>query len=297
MTTCVIVAFATILSATSFSYQKALTLPDEPPFENLYINNWTTPPVDATAMARIVRRAFAIEDFAPLTVPEIRAMDLDGDGSNELVTAPDQGCSGCPALLVVFNRDDRQVQAWMLHTEWGDIERDVADVNEDGIPEVQTRDWIPTSLSHAESIFWPHFHNLKDGRLILSDRLYKAHYRMLKEEWQERQRKVLAETPESVAIREGKDRSWSERYIRNRTASFQAGIDKVDRFLGNKKAGFKHAVDWWNSGDKELQHMAIVTFGEIRDATCMGYLEQAVGNADKYLADEVKSALGRRKGK
>lgn len=285
------VAVATVLSASSSVPVKAISLANEGPNTALYSGDWATSPVDATAMIRIVRNVCEIEDIAPLSITSIRAVDLDADGKNELVVAPDQGCTGCPAMLVIFRRSEGGISAWKVATENGDVDRDVLDVDGDGIPEVRTRELLATSLSHTEAVFWPHLFRLKDGQLAQSDGQYRKFYRNHKRDWLEIQRKTLAETPESVAKRDGKDTSWGERWIRYRTADLQVGIDKVDRLLGEKKAGFKQAVEWWDSGDKALMRNAITTFGDVRDATCVDYLRKAVKEPDSDLAILARSRL------
>lgn len=287
----ILIAFASVLSATSIQHEKAIIIPNVPPYEELYKTDWIASPFDATTMARMVRSVCSIEDFTPLTISGFRAVDLDGDSINELVVAPDQGCTGCPAMLVIFRRDGGVVKAWKVATENGDVDQDVTDVNGDSIPEIKIRKQLAWSLSHAEAIFWTHLYRMKEGQLIRADRRYKEFYRNLKKEWLETQRQALAETPESVAKRDGRDISWGKKWIRYRVADCQIGIDKVDRLLGAKKAGFQQAVEWWNSEDKALMRNAITTFEEIRDATCVDYLKKAARSPDPVLSDHSKSIL------
>jgi HEAT repeat protein len=67
-------------------------------------------------------------------------------------------------------------------------------------------------------------------------------------------------------------------------------IDKIDRLLGNKAAGFSHAKVWMESPDPSLRSKAVWIFKDIGDADSQAALEKLSSDKDPVISMEADVA-------
>lgn len=226
-----------------------------------------------------------------------RVRDLNSDGFYELVGTLDQPCSGCPTLLWVVSVEAGQLKIYRFRTHWGDVDRDVVDLNKDGAFEILARSVLAESNSHAEAVGWVDIYTWDESQqtYVLANTRFPDYYLNVYGKANEaRLRQAEARDPVIHPVVPERGVEWNRRWRENEIADTQMALDKVQRVLKiNPLAGYDRAVEWLKSPNRALRRNAVTVLEDIGDAEAVKHLQRAVGDPDPLVNQAAKSAIQR----
>ncbi len=202
-----------------------------------------------------------------------------------------------PVQLFILMLSKGKIAALTFGTHWGDLTRDVVDLNLDGRWEILIRSVLAKSNSHADAVEWVDIYTWdeKQQTFVLANAQFPEYYLNVYTKSNEaRLREAASRDPVTRPFIPERgveeNRIWRE----NEMADCQVALDKVQRVLKiNPLAGYDRAVEWLKSPNRALRKNAVTVLEDIGDAEAVKSLERATADADPVVNRAAQSALQR----
>jgi hypothetical protein len=221
-----------------------------------------------------------------IPICDFRWLDVDGDGTKELLVVVSFSRAFCNTLYVfTSNRLLQELETWFTH----DLSRVLEDLDRDSRPELV----LPTLVTKYRGAgtwgVFPFIYQWNGARYQRADGAFSAYYRdHVLPRMEARLLQVIAmEPPVGVRVapadRELHEEMLSDVWVVRDMAARRAGRDR--------EASLARARRWAASPDADLRANAVIAFADVGDATVTGDLEALAQDADWYVAQAAAKAL------
>jgi len=231
------------------------------PAESAIGRTWAIGSIRTTDLKPAEVKALLGSEADDATVCDYAFADIAGDGFYRLLASVDySGRHWCNRLFVISNdgRPAQEIQVW----------------NVEHIPDILVKSTghdtlrVPQAITDYEGAgciaVVPMFYSFSGGKLVTAADEHAADYQVLRT-------KLKATPPSDICA--------------------QIVVDKVDRLLGSKTAGFSHAKTWMKSPDPSARRKAVRVLEDIGDTASQAALRELSADKDPVVSMEANAAL------
>lgn len=259
----------------------------------LYNTNWDEITKNDADLEKLLRKILDIKDIDKMESRKLILKGIDKNNKEAIFIEINLFSPADPIYIVVFYKDGVLIKCQNIKTESGNIDSDLKDLNNDNIPELIIKRTIVGNASNAADVLWPEVYKWENNKFVLKSIEFKEYYINRKEN--------LKNTLNYLKSNKGlKKDKLLKKLTQYQKADITFHIDKIDRFLGNKNAGFDNAVKWASTSDERLIHNAICVFEDIADDESIKQLEiirnKKINNNSDYaqrVLDKIKKAFSK----
>lgn len=219
----------------------------------------------------------------PEQVGEFQWEDIDKDGVYELfVTFAESRAFYSGPIVYKAHGTRKEVLQAIPGWPRDSLGAALQDLDKDGTPELLVSQYLTFYRGAITSDIWTAVFRWNGQRFEDASTYYKDYYlKTLLPPLEERIRMISSET-------------GSERADRELRLAMQIAVrDRILRFTGqDARAGIDRAREWAKSADRELRALAVDVFKDAGRNAYRADLEMLASDADPYVADHAKRALG-----
>jgi hypothetical protein len=222
------------------------------------------------------------------TVGEFRFVDLNGDGTYDLVASLDTTGRAFYVTAIIVRKVKQgftyeRIGSWNPENFAGhDFSKEIVDLNGDGVMEIIAHETMTEYEGAVNPIaFWPSVLRSNGEKYLKADEEFPEFYktRIIPE---------LEKKIESVRTRDDLREIEKEEV----SSYYYLPLFRAQRIIGaDRKAGFSNAVRWINTGSERLKKNAIVVFEDVGDKDSVKYLQLLAADKDTIISEKAQRAL------
>jgi hypothetical protein len=287
----VALVFLAMLGTNAECDDKVVELSDSADYQILRIQEWQNTNIDKKQLNQMVRDVLGVQTYERTYVSEFFTKDLNHDRKNEIIASVNERCTSDPVMLVLIFRIDDSVKLQKFRTHWGNIYKDIKDIDADRNFEIITRNVLAESTAHVTCVEWPTIYKWNGRGYIEASKDFAEYYRKIVKDMDTGLERLSEINLEELGKSDKRSKEELARWQQLRMADIQVGQFKARRLLGQENAGFEQAVQWSTSSDRELRRNAITVFAGIGDRGSSQYLQKLARDRDSTVALAAEVAL------
>jgi len=149
--TCIILVI-TVIFGTNAKCDSEVINVNSADYQIPHSQEWHKSNISKEQLNEMVRDVLGIQTYERTYIGEFVAKDLNDDGRNEIIASVNERCTSDSVMFVLLFRIGEAVQLQTFRTHWGNIPRDIADLDNDGTFEVIIKNVLAESTGHVTCV-------------------------------------------------------------------------------------------------------------------------------------------------